>query len=71
MLKTLIEVQRMVKTTVMLLKDELETKQELLKKIENVIYKNCEHNWIDDWIDIDPDTSKHIIYCLHCELQKR
>ena len=71
MLKTLIEVQRMVNTNITCLKGELETKQELLKKIENVIYKNCKHKWIDDWIDIDPDTSKRIIYCLHCELQKR
>ena len=71
MLKTLIEVQRMVNTNITCLKGELETKQELLKKIENVIYKNCKHNWTDDWIDIAPDTSKRIIYCLHCELQKR
>ena len=27
----------------------------------------CEHHFIRDLIDITPDHSKEIIYCIHCE----
>jgi hypothetical protein len=26
----------------------------------------CCHEWVDDLIDIDPDRSMHIIYCILC-----
>ena len=26
----------------------------------------CSHNIIEDYIDIDPDRSKQIFYCIHC-----
>lgn len=28
----------------------------------------CEHHFIRDLIDITPDHSKEIIYCIYCEL---
>ena len=42
-------------------------KKEFLKKIDNYLYNNCEHKWVNDLIDIDPDTSKEISYCCKCE----
>lgn len=38
-----------------------------LKKINECIMNNCNHEWVDDYIDIDPDTSKPITYCCFCE----
>jgi hypothetical protein len=31
----------------------------------------CEHEWIDDEIDITPDRSQKIIYCKICQTTKR
>jgi predicted house-cleaning noncanonical NTP pyrophosphatase (MazG superfamily) len=35
--------------------------------ISCIISKECEHNYIDDVIDITPDLSQHITYCTLCE----
>jgi len=32
------------------------------------IYLLCEHEFIDDTIDIDPDRSKTIRYCKYCDM---
>ena len=37
------------------------------KKIENV----CQHEWIEDEIDIDLDRSQRICYCKWCEISKK
>lgn len=39
---------------------------ELYKIIESYIEKNCIHNIISDYIDIDPDHCKNITYCDIC-----
>lgn len=31
----------------------------------------CQHEWIDDQIDITPDRSQKIIYCKLCEITRR
>jgi len=28
---------------------------------------NCNHNWIDDWFDVDVERSQYIVYCSVCE----
>ena len=39
--------------------------------LKNHIYYVCEHDWIDDIIDINPEKSKKIEYCEHCLLLRR
>ena len=40
------------------------------KKNINEIKNNCEHEWITDLIDIHPDKSQIICYCIRCEVTK-
>jgi len=39
----------------------------IIKLIDSYLETNCNHEYVDDMIDIDPDTSKNIRYCIHCE----
>jgi hypothetical protein len=41
-----------------------------IKIINNLLFINCDHNFIEDIIDITPDKSKSIIYCSICECSK-
>lgn len=54
--------------------DQEEELNEVLKKIEEkrcVMQSKCEHRFVRDLIDIDPDRSMLIVYCELCEkLQK-
>lgn len=43
------------------------TYRNIINLIESYIESHCNHEYIDDLIDIDPDTSKMIRYCIHCE----
>jgi len=45
--------------------------ENLKTQIENYIKNKCEHEWVNDTIDIDPDRSQNICYCLKCELTKK
>ena len=53
-----------------------ETKQNLniLKNIQKInneeIYENCEHDFITDIVDINPEKEKTICYCTICEFTK-
>ena len=31
----------------------------------------CIHDFVEDWIDIDPDRSQRIVYCRKCEMTKK
>jgi len=39
--------------------------------IKDKIKDKCEHDWVNDTIDINPDSSKNICYCVKCEITKK
>ena len=48
----------------------LNKKKEFLEKINKYISDNCEHEWVNDTIDIDVEKSQQITYCYKCETNK-
>jgi hypothetical protein len=56
---------------------ELETKLECKRSERNNLLELqqyqfiCNHVFIEDLIDLTPDTSKTITYCVHCLLEKK
>ena len=52
--------------------DDLIKNLETLKTFfEHQIKNKCEHEWTTDLIDIDPDRSQEICYCVKCDVTKR
>lgn len=43
----------------------------LIKHVQHHIQNKCQHEWIDDLIDIDPDRSQNICYCINCEITQK
>ena len=43
----------------------------LKDSIKDKIKDKCQHDWVNDTIDINPDSSKNICYCLKCEITKK
>ena len=64
------KVKEMLERDIQSLYDEIDNKQTILLELIEYCREKCEHVWIDDLIDIDPDRSKRIIYCEKCELHK-
>jgi hypothetical protein len=42
-------------------------KEYLEEKIKNI----CCHEWVCDLVDVSPDRSQHIVYCMLCEVTKK
>ena len=57
-----------IKNIYIIKKTEIEKE---IYKCDDNIYKLCDHDFIEDYIDLTPDTSQKIIYCSVCELSKR
>lgn len=58
--------------------DDNETFNELLSNldmlkinIQDKIKNMCNHEWINDTIDINPDRSQNICYCVKCEVTRK
>ena len=48
----------------------LEKQKALLNDIDEILIKECDHNWIDDVIDEPLDRSRNICYCSKCYCRK-
>lgn len=44
--------------------------KELYDRVVRYLATHCEHEWVDDWIDVDADRSQRIVYCPLCETSK-
>jgi hypothetical protein len=51
--------------------DDNNNLETLKTQIIELIKKRCKHNWVRDYIDIDPECSQPIIYCSYCEATKK
>jgi hypothetical protein len=53
------------------LKDVRDNCKSQLRRVRSVYYKNeCEHEYVTDTIDITPEESRQITYCVFCESTK-
>jgi NMD protein affecting ribosome stability and mRNA decay len=53
------------------LKGDCETHLKHVQKIHmNFFHSMCKHEFIDDYIDTGPESSKKITYCSHCGYTK-
>jgi hypothetical protein len=52
------------------LKEELDQWQTLLKKINQQIYQECQHEFVTDYIDLNLERSQTIHYCKICSLEE-
>jgi hypothetical protein len=41
-----------------------------LEQLNYFLIQNCSHDYVDDFIDIDPDRSMQISYCTKCMMTK-
>lgn len=48
----------------------LEKQKVLLNDIDEILIKECDHNWIHDVIDEPLDRSRNICYCSKCYCRK-
>ena len=53
-----------------LIQEELIYVKQTISKLQIKIQSICEHEFVDDLIDINSDKSKHITYCHKCEFTK-
>ena len=57
------------------IQNECKTNIEILKQIQfnndKQLYEKCQHNFITDIIDINPEKSMTICYCTICEFTKK
>lgn len=70
MLHTLILIKKKLENEIMFLKSDIMEKEEILRRIKADIDNNCQHNWVTDHIDINPEHTERIIYCDICEKLK-
>lgn len=49
------------------IKNQIVLLTESLQNVNNKLRTTCQHDYVEDWIDIDPDKTIKIRYCTICE----
>lgn len=52
-------------------KKEIINIEDELSNNQNIVVNICSHEWIIDYIDISPELSQKICYCVKCEVTKK
>jgi len=68
--ENMIDLKKSLERDILAMKYTLERRKTELKNLEAFLLEFCEHNWVDDDIDITLEKSMMITYCDNCELQK-
>ena len=68
--ENMINLKKSLERDVQAMQCVLERRKTELKNLEAFLLEFCEHNWVDDDIDITLEKSMRITYCDNCELQK-
>jgi|TARA_B110000008_G_C16863242_1_gene521642 late competence protein required for DNA uptake (superfamily II DNA/RNA helicase) len=69
MITTLIKNREFLTTELWRKQQEIINLKEVIKNTEKIIRKECNHNWIKDYIDnSNGEGSQLIIYCDNCKL---
>ena len=68
-IQNLISLKRSLENDIQGMEYTLEIRKTEVKFLTELLKEHCNHEWVNDMIDIDPDTSMHISYCEKCESQ--
>jgi len=68
-LNFLIDLRETMDREIITLSNILESKKEHFVELKNIIYKTCDHIWIDDFVDSITGISVRISYCKKCRCQ--
>ena len=67
-IKILIDLKDEIEREIYTLKNIIFTKENTLKRLNDKLLNECNHNWIRDDIDIDVERTEMIKYCDKCHL---
>ena len=66
----MVSIKQSLEREIKYVKETLIKKQAHLEIIDTFIKEYCQHEWVDDYIDIDVEKGMNITYCKHCESTK-
>lgn len=50
------------------LENKIKFNNNLIEKINKILFEKCDHEWVNDYIDIDCEYGKNISYCKICNI---
>jgi|SaaInlV_100m_DNA_4_1039707.scaffolds.fasta_scaffold24162_2 hypothetical protein len=68
-LEQLIHMKKSIESEMQSLTYMIQEKKDHIRCLNDYIYEHCEHEWVNDIIDLI-ERSQKITYCKHCESSK-